>query len=62
MPNARTSGRTRQLAVDTTLVVVAALGVLAVVYRLWDASLRIPFEYLPKDRARTPTAPTPPST
>ena len=43
----RGSGRTRQLAIDAGLVAFAALGILAVVYRLWDAHLGVPFEYLP---------------
>lgn len=51
MPSERKPGPARQLALDTTLVVVVALGILAVVYRIWDASLTIPFEYLPVDRA-----------
>ncbi|MBM3660615.1 MAG: hypothetical protein FJW95_14095 [Actinobacteria bacterium] len=39
------------MAVDAALVAMAALGILAVVYRLWDAHLGVPFEYLPPDRA-----------
>lgn len=51
MPQERKPGRWRQPAIDATLVAFVALGILAVVYRLWDASLTIPFEYLPVDRA-----------
>jgi phosphoglycerol transferase len=51
VPDVRNPGRARQLAVDASLVAVAAVGILAVVYRLWDASLTVPFEYLPPDRS-----------
>lgn len=51
MPEVRNTGRTRQLAIGAALVAVAALAILAVAYRLWDASLRVPFEYLPADKS-----------
>jgi len=51
VPEVRKTRRTRQLAVGAVSVSVAALAIFAVVYRLWDASLRVPFEYLPADRS-----------
>lgn len=57
MPEVRNPGRTRQLAMDATLVAVAALGIFAVVYRLWDADLGIPFVYLQPDASPYSYAP-----
>lgn len=49
MPDVRKTGRTRQLAIDSTIIAVAAVVVLAVVYRLWDATFDIPFGYMARD-------------
>jgi phosphoglycerol transferase len=51
VPEVRRTRRTGRLALDAALVALAALGILAVVYRLWAADLGVPFEYLPGDRA-----------
>jgi hypothetical protein len=60
VPEGRTKGRARQLAFDSTLVALAALGVLAVVYHLWDANFGLPFEYLGADRTPFVYAPDAP--
>jgi hypothetical protein len=60
VPKGRTKGRARQLAIDSTLIAIAALGVLAVVYHLWDADFGIPFEYLGPDRSPLVYAPDAP--
>ncbi|MFM8305330.1 MAG: hypothetical protein ACKOA9_13720 [Actinomycetota bacterium] len=57
MPDVRTPRRSRQLALDATVVGIAALGILAVVYRLWDADLTIPFVYIEPDRSPLTYAP-----
>ncbi len=52
--------RSRQLALDATVVAVAAIGILAVVYRLWNADLSVPFVYLEPDRSPLTYAPDAP--
>ena len=60
VPDVRTPRRSRQLALDATVVAIAALGILAVVYRLWDANLSVPFVYLEPDRSPLTYAPDAP--
>ena len=57
MPDVRKTGRTRQLAIDSTIIAVVAVVGLAVVYQLWDASLGVPFGYLSPDRSPLVYAP-----
>ena len=57
MPDVRKTGRTRQLAIDSTIIAVAAVGVVAVVYRLWDATFAIPFGYMGEDKSPLVYAP-----
>ena len=60
VPDVRSSRRSRQLALDSTAVAVVAIGILAVVYRLWNATLTVPFVYLEPDRSPLTYAPDAP--
>lgn len=60
MADVRKTRRARQLAIDAGLVALAAVGILTVVYRLWDASLGIPFVYLQPDAPPLTYAPDAP--
>ena len=65
MPDVHTSERTRgshrrHLALDSTVIGGLALLILAVVYRLWDAHLAIPFSYLGPNRSPLVYAPDAP--
>ncbi len=56
VPDERTSRRSRP-ALDAALVAAAALVVLAVVWRLWDADWNVPFVYVQGDRGPLTYAP-----
>jgi phosphoglycerol transferase len=65
VPQARIRERTqglhaRRLALDATCVAGLALLVLALVYRLWDATFGVPFSYLGADKSPLVYAPDAP--